>query len=362
MKRCFRGIICILICLLFAESVFAALEARFVRAFADDHTICTYLQLTTDGQPVTAAEAKLNGELCRAVSGFGTVQQMQTPVHYLLLVDCSTSMPQYAGQIEEFTAALIQNAGENARFSLASFGEVYALLAAGTGADVLEYLRNLRYDAQASRIREGISGALEYFKAMPREDHELRCIVALTDGITYDPGNQKANMEIPDSLLESDALFYSVIFGTDLPAQTELARMCTASGGYSWAVDSEKSTADVVDALLQESRSFYVMDFLLPENAASGEKNLAIVFSSNGTLLCRASTSVIIPEKEMIGHTPEENAAHIETEKANPAVEEESAAQEKTDDRNNWMLTLTVTLALVFIGLLLLLIRRRKSD
>ena len=80
------------------------------------------------------------------------------------------------------------------------------------------------------------------------------------------------------------------------------------------------------------------------------------------TLLCRASTSVIIPEKEMIGHTPEENAAHIETEKANPAVEKESAAQEKTDDRNNWMLTLTVTLALVFIGLLLLLIRRRKSD
>ena len=64
-------------------------------------------------------------------------------------------MPQYAGQIEEFTAALIQNAGENARFSLASFGEVYALLAAGTGADALEYLRNLRYDAQASRIREG---------------------------------------------------------------------------------------------------------------------------------------------------------------------------------------------------------------
>lgn len=362
MKRCFRGIICILICLLFAESVFAVPEAHFVRAFADDHTLCTYLHLTTDGQPVTAAEAKLDGEFCRAVSGFGTVQQMQTPVHYLLLVDCSTSMPQYAGQIEEFTAALIQNAGENTMFSLASFGEVYALLAAGTGTDVLERLQDLRYDAQASRIQEGIFGALEYFKAMPREDHELRCIIALTDGVTYDPGNRQASIEIPDSLLESDALFYSVVFGTDLPAQTELARMCTASGGYSWAVDSEKSTDDVVDALLQKSRSFYVLDFLLPENAASGKKNLAIVFSSNGTLLCRASTSVIIPEKEMTEHTPKGNATHTETENAILAVEEEPPAQEKTDDRNAWMLALTVTLALLFTGLLLLLIRQRRSD
>lgn len=366
MKNCFRAALCLLLSLLLCTAVLAAPTASIVRAFANEDTLYTYLRLETDGQVVTAAEAKLNGAICGAASNLGTVQQMQSPVHYLLLVDNSTSMTQYAPQIETFAAELAENAGENSRFTLAVFGETFSLLAERIGADTLgEQVQAVAYDARASRIQEGIAGALAYFSALSRENQELRCIVALTDGVAYDPDNSKGGMELSDSLLKSDALFFSVAFGDDADAQAALMQMTADSGGDAWSVTEAQSVQDAADALLQACRSLYVMSFALPVTIQAGEASLTVIFSANGALLCRALGTVSIPERASNGgKTEPQECPPVQIVTSAQTAAAESMPASEAQAQNVWNVGLTAlvaVLAVVTVGLLVLLLIRRKK-
>ena len=363
MKQCFRVTLCLLLTLLLCSAVLAAPTASIVRAFANENTLCTYLRLETDGQAVTAAEAKLNDAICGAASNLGTVQQMQSPVHYLLLVDNSTSMTQYAPQIEAFAAELTENAGENSRFTLGVFGEKFSLLAENIGADMLhEQVQTVAYDARASRIQDGIAGAMAYFGALSRENQELRCIVALTDGVVYNSDSGASSSEISDSLPKSDALFFSVVFGDDADARAALMQMTADSGGDAWSVTEAQSVQDAADALLQACRSLYVMSFALPSNVQAGETALTVTFSANGTFLCRALGTVFIPERTTNGGEPQERPpVQTAASAQNAAAETAPVLEAQTQDIWNIGLTaLVAVLAVVTVGLLVLLLIRRK--
>ena len=106
----------------------AAAAARLVRTFVYQDTLYTYVDLTGTDQPITKADAELDGRTFPASGTLETVRQAGFPVTWMLLVDNSNSMPPFREEAVAFARELAAACGENTRFLLASFGDSFSLL------------------------------------------------------------------------------------------------------------------------------------------------------------------------------------------------------------------------------------------
>ena len=84
----------------------AAGQAEIVRAFGVGETLYTYVDLGEGGQPITRAEATLDGRTFQTTGRLETVRQAGSPVSYLLMVDASTSMPGFQEDVVGFAEGL----------------------------------------------------------------------------------------------------------------------------------------------------------------------------------------------------------------------------------------------------------------
>lgn len=288
----------ILAALCLSVNAMAAGSAELVRTFVYEDTLYAYVDITTDGQPITKADAKIDGQTFPASDTLQTVRQAGSPVTYLLLLDASTSMPGYASEVDAFAQSLAEAAGENTRFILATFGEDFAVLGEDlTGEAVPGELAKVSYTQNQSRLSSGITGALDYFEGVPRSGNELRSMVILTDAVEYDPQGGTAYEDVLERAGRSDVMLHTVGFGDDADALEQLAALAGASQGGAWVAEGTASAAEAAGALAEETGSLFVTGFDVSGCTGGGTKEVSVTFAAGGELVCKAEASVEFPEE-----------------------------------------------------------------
>ena len=285
---------------LLGTTAMAAAQAELVRAFVYDQTLIAYVDITGTDQPVTKAEAKIGGQSFPASQAMETVRQAGAPVTYLLLVDCSTSMPAYAGEVAAFAGALAEGGGENTRFTLATFGEEFVVAAEDLTAEELpQAMADLSYEAQGTRLQSGIQGALDYFEAIPRQGGELRSMVVLTDAVEYDPIGETTSDETLQRVENSDVMVHALGFGFDEASLESLFSLVEASGGSCWQAGSQTEATQAAEDLAEKTGNLFVTGFSLGTyRTEGGETEVSITFASNGELMAKAERQVVFPVME----------------------------------------------------------------
>lgn len=318
MRRLLYLLAAALVLPLLGSAALAAPQAELVRAFVYDRTLTAYVDLSGTDQPVTKAEAKIDGQTFPASQAMETVRQAGAPVTYLLLVDCSTSMPAYAGEVVAFAQALAEGAGENTRFILATFGEDFAVAAEELTAETLpQAVGGLAYEARSTRLQSGIQGALDYLEAIPRQGGELRSMVVLTDAVEYDPNGVESYEETLQRLENSDVMVHALGVGSDAASLESLFTLVEASGGSRFQAADETEADQAARTLTEETGRLYVTGFDLGSyQTEGGETAVAVTFASNGTLLCRAERNVDFPALE--GEAPVEETPSQELPDSTP--------------------------------------------
>ena len=362
MKRLWPLALLAALCL--SVSARAAGSAELVRTFVYDDTLYAYVDITGADQPITKADAGIGGQTFPASDTLRTVRQAGSPVTYLLLLDASTSMPGYAAEAAAFAGGLAEAAGENTRFTLATFGEDFSVLAEDlTGETMPGELAKVAYTQTQSRLSSGITGALDYFEAVPRSGSELRAMVILTDAVEYDPQGGTSYEAVLDRACRSDVMLHTVGFGGDAGALEQLAALAEASRGGAWVAESEASAREAAGALAEATGALYVTGFdLTGYTGAGGTEQVSVTFGAGAELVCRAETSVELPgggADAETGETPETvlpPSRPAETAPAEPEPETEASSG------GNGVLTAAVVAAaaVVLAVVLILVLRRRK--
>lgn len=321
---------------LMGTSVLAAAQAELVRAFVYDQTLVAYVDITGTDRPVTKAEAKIGNQSFPASQAMETVRQAGAPVTYLLLVDCSTSMPAYAGEVAAFAGALGAGAGENTRFTLATFGETFAVAAEDlTAAELPGAVADLPYEARSTRLHSGIQGALDYLEAIPRQGGELRSMVVLTDAVEYDPAGETTYEETLQRVEASDVMVHALGFGDDEASLESLFTLVEASGGSCFKAGDQEEAAQAAEELTEETGDLFVIGFSLGTcRTEGGETAVSITFASNGELMARAERQVTFPALEgetPAGDVPPSAETPAETPEAAPTPSGGAAETEEKD-------------------------------
>ena len=344
----------------------AAAAAELERAFVYGDTLYTYVDITGADQPITKADAEIDGRTFPASGTLETVRQAGFPVTWLLLVDNSNSMPPFREEVTAFARELAAACGENTRFSLASFGDQFTLLEEDAAAEQLsEAMAEIPMDETVTRLHSSINAALDYFDGLPRSGSELRCLVVLSDAVQYDPNAAVSHGELLERINSSGVLVHSVGFGTDAEALESLAALTEASGGSHQVIGDGLSAPDAADAMAEAAGDLYVTGFALSGYAPGAETaEISVTFASGGELVCRASAEAAFPAET--AQTPEAETAEgpavpPSSQSAQGGTASGAAASGAEKKRDLFMTVFTIASAvLVVLTVVVMVVTRRK--
>lgn len=193
----------------------------------------------------------------------------EQPTEYLLLIDCSTSMPVYQDRILAFADALM--AEQYAAVTVATFGEQFRVVAEGlTDVGSLQAVLNgLGYGEQGTDICGGAVYAIDYAKNNLWQTGRLVNLVLITDGVPFYSRNASAEAEselaaaeiLKLVLAESpQVLLHSLCFGQWEPNTYD----AVASGiGYHLTAENAGSAAEAGNAIAALCGSLYGIGFPL---------------------------------------------------------------------------------------------------
>lgn len=362
MKRICSLLTAAVLASLLCVNAFAAGSAEIVRAFVCEGTLYTYVDITGTERPITKAEARIGTQTFPASGRLETVQQAGFPISYLLLVDNSTSMPPFQQDVAAFGAALAEASGENTSFTLATFGDDFAVVAEDIPAEELAgALSAIPCNETVTRLHTCMDKALDYFDAIHREGNELRCLVVLSDAVQYDPLGGTPYETLLERLSQSDVMLHSIGLGSDDADLDRMGTLALASGGTHQVV-GPISAEEAAAQLSAVNGSLFVTGFdIHGYTSAGGAETVSVTFASGGELICRAEAEADIPESE--------NAADSPAPAAPPAVQEPASQQPeqsvKPVEKQGGLpvLPLLVIAAALIIAVLLLavLFRRKKA-
>ena len=230
------------------------------------------------------------------LAGFPNQEEMQfasaagSPMHYLLLVDQSTSMQPYRSLVNAFAGSLAASAGPDVTYSVAEIGAEFAVRLDATDDATLfsQAVQELSYEALASNICGGIVDALNYLSANPAPGGTLTNLVILTDGTPYLPASVEDREAIladaaataGQALLETpETLVHPITFRT-CEAQTALALQNAA--GHHAMVQTQQQARDAADALLSTVQALYVTSCSL-DNTSSGSRQPVQIMVTDST-------------------------------------------------------------------------------
>ena len=298
MKRLSRILFALALAVLLCTQALAAGSAELVRTFVAGDTLYVYVTMDAAGQPITQAEARVGSQSFPAAGKLETVQQAGFPVTYFLLVDNSTSMPAFREELVSFAGQLAQSGGENTRFLLATFGDDLAVVNEDVpGEQLAAEMEKLPFDERVTRLHSCIGRALDYLEEFPRTGNELRCAVILSDAVQYDPAGGVSYEELLERLSGSDVMLHSVGVGQDQEALEALGRLAEASGGTHQTAAGQDQAAAAAAQLAATNGAMLVTGFDLSGCTASGAgQAVSVTFASNGSLVCRAESTVDLPE------------------------------------------------------------------
>lgn len=110
---------------------------------------------------------------------------------YLLLIDCSTSMPAYKADIQAFVRSLIETndrKGSDAVYTIAGCGTQMEVFGQADMTDlnkVMDVLNTVDYGQQGTDFYTGVTSALKYLRSQPLNPGTLTNLILITDGIPF---------------------------------------------------------------------------------------------------------------------------------------------------------------------------------
>lgn len=343
----------------------AASQAEIVRAFGAGETLYTYVDLGEGGQPITRAEATLDGRTFQTTGRLETVRQAGSPVSYLLMVDASTSMPGFQEDVVGFAESLAEHSGENTRFTLATFGDGFQVIGEDVAPEeVPEQLAGLQYSEPITQLHSAIGQALDYFEDLSRQGNELRSLVVLTDAVEYDPQGGIPYDTLLERMERSDVMLHAIGFGDDRAALDRLNQLVQASDGSQWEI-GEACTADqAADQLVEYTGRLFVLGFDLSGYVSDGEEQtLSLVFSSGAELVGQAESQVALPVSQDPGTEPEPDSGSElpapEPGGGAPAAQPE--APEEQPENSALPLAIGIGAAVLVVILAAVVLSRRKK-
>lgn len=347
----------------------AAGQAEIVRAFGAGETLYTYVDLGEGGQPITRAEATLDGRTFQTTGRLETVRQAGSPVSYLLMVDASTSMPGFQEDVVGFAESLVEHSGENTRFTLATFGDGFQVIGEDLAPEeVPEQLAGLQYSEPITQLHSAIGQALDYFEGLPRQGNELRSLVVLTDAVEYDPQGGIPYDTLLERMERSDVMLHAIGFGGDRAALDRLNQLVEASDGSQWEI-GEACTADqAADQLVEYTGRLFVLGFDLSGYVSDGEEQpLSLVFSSGAELVGQAESQVALPVSQDPGTEPEpDSGSELPAPEPEPGGGAPAAQPAEPEEQlENAALPLVIGIgAVVLVGILAAVVlgRRKKPE
>lgn len=347
----------------------AAGQAEIVRAFGVGETLYTYVDLGEGGQPITRAEATLDGRTFQTTGRLETVRQAGSPVSYLLMVDASTSMPGFQEDVVGFAESLVEHSGENTRFTLATFGDGFQVIGEDLAPEeVPEQLAGLQYSEPITQLHSAIGQALDYFEGLPRQGNELRSLVVLTDAVEYDPQGGIPYDTLLERMERSDVMLHAIGFGGDRAALDRLNQLVQASDGSQWEI-GEACTADqAADQLVEYTGRLFVLGFDLSGYVSDGEEQpLSLVFSSGAELVGQAESQVALPVSQDPGTEPEpDSGSELPAPEPEPGGGAPAAQPAEPEEQpENAALPLVIGIgAVVLVGILAAVVlgRRKKPE
>ena len=211
----------------------------------------------------------VNGVQVGAEQTPALISTPETPVEYLLLVDCSTSMPVYQDRILALADALM--AGGNAAVTVATFGEQFQVAAEGlTDAGSLQIaLNGLSYGEQGTDICGGAVYAIDYAKNNLWQPGRLVNLILITDGVPFYSRNASTEAEseiaaagiLKNILAESPQILLHSLCFDRWESNTYEA---VASGiGYHLTAENAGSAAEAGHAISALCGSLYGISFPL---------------------------------------------------------------------------------------------------
>ena len=344
----------------------AAVSAEIIRAFVYEGTLYTYMRLENTDQPITRAEAKIRLQSFPASTRLETVRQAGSPVTWLLLVDNSTSMPDFREEAEAFAESLSASSGENTRLILATFGDAFAVVDGNVPPDDLKgAVAAIPMDERITRLHTAINQALDYFEGLPRERNELRCMVILSDAVQYDPSGGVPYEELLERVSGSGVMLHSVGLGNDQASLDSMGRLAEASGGLHQVL-GEVSPGDAGTALAEFGEALFVTGFdLVGCSAPIGETAVSVTMAAGSELVGRAETVVDLPELEGVsGEAPAPSQTlPPSSESQSGAASGGAAAPEPfEEDDLTWVFPAAASAAvLAVLAVVLLVLRRRQA-
>ena len=107
-------------------------------------------------------------------------------IHYLLLVDTSSSMAQYASFLNTFAQKLLENSS-GWEVTVAAMGSGFHVTASGLTSwkDVQAALRDLRFRSDGSDICGGVAEALNYLAEQSCDGGDVSSLLVITDGAPW---------------------------------------------------------------------------------------------------------------------------------------------------------------------------------
>lgn len=194
-----------------------------------------------------------SGDLARDIPSAEQPQRVadnDTPVSYLLLVDCSTSMARFQNRVVQLSKRLAEADETGASFAVATFGEIFKVAGCDlSGNEMVGAIEAINYIAQRTDISQGVLDAAEYLRTRQRQAGELVNLVVITDGIPmYDEGSPELT-EVARALEDTPSvLVHTVGFGgskTDLQLLASLGRGLHVPGQESRGADIAKYVNDL---------------------------------------------------------------------------------------------------------------------
>ena len=109
-------------------------------------------------------------------------------VTYMLLVDASTSMPNYKDRINSFAKSLLKEENaKNKQITVAVFGDKFKVIKKNlkNASKVVKAINSIEYNQESTNISGNVSDAISYLSNSIKKNNEIVNLIVLTDGIPY---------------------------------------------------------------------------------------------------------------------------------------------------------------------------------
>lgn len=170
-----------------------------VSAYCLEDKLYTFVRFREDIHPEQLSGTLRLNDISLAESILAMpVQSMKAKVHYVLLIDLSTSMQEHVGEVEHFAEELAEIKAPNAVYSVLTFGNQFESAAQNLkdAKEMQSIVDHLQYDGTLSDIYGGVEQAIKYLNEHPQSEGEFVNLLLVTDGNVYLGSMSEENPEL----------------------------------------------------------------------------------------------------------------------------------------------------------------------